>query len=249
MRIAIISDIHGNIFALEAVMQQIRKLSCDAIVNLGDILYGPISPLETYEFLQTVGCITIQGNQDRDLYQANSEQIATNPTLAWNLERLGKEAIHWLRSLPTSFVLDDIFICHGSPDNDCIYLLEDIDTGFPRVRTDRAIQQRLADVTAPVVLCGHSHLPRTVWLESGQLVVNPGSVGLPAYQDLEPKPHIMETCSPHARFSVLEKARDGWQVTEHRIAYPHREAALLARDRGRPDWAYALMTGRAVVRN
>ena len=67
-----------------------------------------------------------------------------------------------------------------------------------------------ADRLRPLILCGHTHLPRVVALSSGQLVVNPGSVGLPAYADDAPVAHAMQTFSPHASYAILESGPSGW---------------------------------------
>ncbi|GAA4931050.1 metallophosphoesterase family protein [Halioxenophilus aromaticivorans] len=248
MRIALISDIHANVFALEAVLNAINNQGCDLVINLGDILYGPISPRETFEYLEANNCLTIKGNQDDDIIIAARQSSAQpNPTLAWVLEQLPSRAVQWLAELPDEITLEEVYVCHGAPGNNCLYLTEDVSTGLPYPRSDANIQQHLAGTTQPVIVCGHSHLPRAIWLESNQLVVNPGSVGLPAYRDDLPHPHAMETFSPHARYCLLDKTQHGWQVSQQQVPYPHLEAAKLARSRNRPDWAYALMTGRAVV--
>ena len=81
--IAAISDIHSNVFALEAVLKDIKQRNANQIVNLGDILYGPIAPKATYELLMEYqkDIITIRGNQDRQIYEATTADIDSNPTL------------------------------------------------------------------------------------------------------------------------------------------------------------------------
>lgn len=81
--IAAISDIHSNFFALEAVLKDIKQRNANQIVNLGDILYGPIAPKATYELLMEhqKDIITIRGNQDRQIYEATTADIDSNPTL------------------------------------------------------------------------------------------------------------------------------------------------------------------------
>ncbi|ERL54551.1 metallophosphoesterase family protein [Psychrobacter aquaticus] len=81
--IAAISDIHSNVFALEAVMADIKNRDVDQVVNLGDILYGPIAPKATYKLLMTYrdDIVTICGNQDRQIYEATEADIAANATL------------------------------------------------------------------------------------------------------------------------------------------------------------------------
>jgi hypothetical protein len=87
-----------------------------------------------------------------------------------------------------------------------------------------------------------------VKLASGLLIVNPGSVGLPAYDDAHAYPksryHRVENGSPDARYAVLERAPDGWVCQLISVPYDHESMAALADQRGRPDWAHALRTGR-----
>jgi diadenosine tetraphosphatase ApaH/serine/threonine PP2A family protein phosphatase len=161
------------------------------------------------------------------------------------MDELGGEAVEWLKSLPPSAVVDgEIFLCHGTPSSDTTYLLEDVSSGGPVVRTEGEILELLGGVGEPVILCGHSHVPRIVKLMNGQMVVNPGSVGLPAYDDDLPVRHFMETYSPHASYAVLEKTAAGWEVTLHRVVYDWDEAALQAKRIGANDWAVGIATGR-----
>jgi hypothetical protein len=77
-------------------------------------------------------------------------------------------------------------------------------------------------------------------------VVNPGSVGWPAYEDDEPVPHRMEAGSPHARFAVVDDVSGRWEVSLLAVEYAWEEAALMAESFGRADVAAALRTGRVV---
>ena len=94
------------------------------------------------------------------------------------------------------------------------------------------------------LVAGWTHVPRLVALPGGRLVVNPGSVGLPAYTDDRPHPHAMEAGSPHARYAVLEEREGGWTVELVAVPYPFQEAAATARRNGRADWAEWIATGR-----
>jgi diadenosine tetraphosphatase ApaH/serine/threonine PP2A family protein phosphatase len=107
------------------------------------------------------------------------------------------------------------------------------------------IMAYLHDVPEELVLCGHSHVPRVVWLPDGRLVVNPGSVGIPAYDEELPYPHIMEAGSPHARYAVLTGQPHGWMVEQVAVPYAWGEAAAVARQNGRDDRARWIETGRA----
>ena len=245
MRIAALSDIHGNVFALQAVLDDVQRHSVDLVVNLGDIFYGPIAPRATYELLVDRKIVSILGNQDRQLHETAAAGIAANATLQFVLADLGGEPLDWLRSLPADDEIDGgVYLCHGTPTDDTDYLLEDVATGRARLRPDGDIVTRLAGRTAKLVLCGHSHLPRTVALSSGQMVVNPGSIGLPAYTDDDPVAHAMETCSPHASYAIIEDSARGWTVQQVKVAYDHRRAAQAAIEHGRRDWARFLTTGR-----
>ena len=236
-RTAILSDIHGNVWALEAVLDHASRRAVDRYLNLGDIVYGPLAPRRTFERLQTLGAITIQGNQDREIYESSPD----SPTLRYVIDDLGPDAIAWLRALPKTAVAGDIFACHGSPSSDVEYLLEDVRSGAPLLRDAAAIADDLRGIAQPVVVCGHTHHARVVRLRNGRLVVNPGSAGLPAYDDDHPVYHAMESDSPHASYAIV----DGANVEIHRVAYDFEPAVDAARRRGRDDWAQWLATGRA----
>jgi predicted phosphodiesterase len=246
MKIGGLSDIHGNVLALKAALADAKRRTAERFINLGDILYGPLKPRDTFELLQTIDAVTIQGNQDRDVYQATATQIENNPTLAYVINDLGPEPIDWLRSLPKTLTFaDEIFACHGSPRSDMVYLLEDVTRGHPVVKAEEAIQKELDGFGFPVILCGHTHIPRVVQLSSGSLVVNPGSVGVPAYDDDLPNYHAMQNYSPHASYAVVEKSERGWSVELLKVPYGHALAAEQARRQGRDDWARWTATGRA----
>ena len=115
----------------------------------------------------------------------------------------------------------------------------------PRLRTTNDLKDRLSRVKQSVVLCGHDHTPRTVSLPNGKLIVNPGSVGLQAYSDDQPYPHVVETGAPHARYSIISDCEGSWQVEEEAVPYEWDIAAAVAENNGRHDWATWLRTGRA----
>ena len=133
------------------------------------------------------------------------------------------------------------------PSDDRIYLLEDVASGLPIVREDAVIAHHLEDVNYPVILCGHSHIARVVQLSSGQLIINPGSVGVPAYDDDVPNYHEMQNHSPLASYAVLEKQDSSWQVDLLKIPYDVDSAVEQAQRQGREDWAYWIKTGRVAT--
>jgi predicted phosphodiesterase len=248
LKFAVLSDIHGNLWALTAVLEDAKRRGITHFINLGDILYGPLKPLETYALLRTIDAVTIQGNEDRDVYEFEQSRGETHPTLTYMLQELDEEPVQWLRSLPkTTVVAEEIFACHGIPSNDLIYLLEDVSSGFPSVRDDTAILNYLEGISYPVILCGHSHITRVVQLSSGQVVINPGSVGVPAYDDDVPNYHAMQNYSPLASYAVLEKQNGIWQVELLKIPYNVHLAVEQAQRQDREDWAYWIKTGRVAA--
>lgn len=247
MQFAVLADIHGNALALEAVIEDALRRGVTEFVDLGDVLYGPLEPRRVYDLLANVNLIAgVSGNQDRLVAAATDP--TSNPTLDFVRNDLGPQPIDWLRSLPsTAIVLNQVLLCHGSPLSDTCYLLEDVAGGRPLVRAEAAIRSDLAGYEGfELILCGHTHVPRLVQLRNkGPLILNPGSVGLPAYDDSAPVPHYMETHSPHACYAIVEKRTGaGWHVSFHRVPYDWDAAAAQARRLGREDWARGIESGR-----
>lgn len=101
----------------------------------------------------------------------------------------------------------------------------------------------MAGAEAALIACGHSHLPRAVRSASGCLIVNPGSVGLQAYDDDHLHYHVMQNGSPDARYAIVERSGRGWSAALIAVPYDWQPMAALAERNGRPDWAHALATG------
>lgn len=243
MRIAIVSDIHGNLPALEAVVEDIARRGADAIVNLGDSLSGPLMPLETAQFLMAQDWVQLAGNHERQLLTLPAEK--RGPSDAFAHARLGAKEFEWMASLGhTHRFSADVMLCHGTPNSDLEYFLETVEPENFRAATQAEIDARLGDVDAALIACGHTHVPRAVHASSGQLIVNPGSVGLPAYDDIHPYPHAVETGSPKARYAIVEQRDGEWTARLIAVPYDHTAMATLALKHQRPDWACALATGR-----
>jgi len=241
--LAIIADIHGNRWALEAVLQDIDRRGIQQIVNLGDHLTGPLDPAVTADLLLERGMPSILGNDDRVLF---SPLEKLSPSQRYTREQLTDAHLNWLHTLPaTAVVADEVFLCHGDLF-DSPYLLEQVETsGVIVLRSTREIEAGVANIAQPVILCGHSHLPRAIYLPLGKLIVNPGSVGLPAYTMETPVPYAMESGSPHAKYAILSKVSNGWQVEHVIVPYDWEQAANIARNNHRLDWAEWLASGRA----
>lgn len=254
MRFAAISDIHGNLPALEAVLADIAREGVDATVNLGDIVSGPLWPAETADRLMALNLPTLAGNHERQVLTHSPDKMGASDRHAH--EQLAPRHRAWLASLPAMLQWrDDVLLCHGTPTSDLTYWLETVTEDYepgrsPGVRaaSPTEVLQRLGDamhgVVQGLILCGHTHVPRCERVADGRLIVNPGSVGLQAYDDVHPHPHIIETGSPQARYALLTQAPTGWQVELRSVDYDFEAAAQQAERNGRPDWADALRTGR-----
>lgn len=233
MRIAVLADAHGNLLALEAVLADMRAQAPDLVINLGD-LFAQIA----------LGCPTLAGNHERNLLEGDD----TSSSVAFARPLLSAAHMRWTRSLPKTLRLVDgeVFACHGSPaGGDLDYLLEDVGSGRAVLAPDDAIRPRLAGIgSARLVLCGHTHMPRVVQL-GAVTVVNPGSIGMPAYTDDNPVPHAIETGAPHARYAVATRGPGGtWSVDLRAVVYDWNRAAQQAQKNGKPSVAHWTLTGR-----
>lgn len=242
MKIALISDIHGNLPALESVIKDIQTRGVDLIVNLGDTLSGPLFPLETAQYLMSMDCVNISGNHERQLLTLPIEKMGASD--AFTYAQLGENELAWIKSHPASLELtDEVYLCHGSPRRDTEYFLETVSESGIRVASASEVAERLGNIASPVVACGHTHLPRVVKTTKGQMIVNPGSVGLPAYDDKYPFSHNVETGSPDARYAILEKKNESWLSMQISVPYNFKSVVELAKKRNRMDWAIAMETG------
>ena len=242
MKIAAISDIHGNLLALDAVLADIAARGADLIVNLGDILSGPLLPAETAERLMALDLPTISGNHERQVLTMDPAEMGASDRYAFDCITAGQR--RWLAELsPVLRPTRDVFLCHATPHNDVDCYLEDIVDGELRPATLASIEQRTGACDASLIFCGHSHIPRLAHLSSGQIIVNPGSVGIQAYEGRHPSPHTVEIGSPHARYALSAQSPAGWTVEFIAVPYAWDTAAQLARQRARPDWDRALSTG------
>lgn len=242
--LAVLADIHGNALALEAVLADIKQRGLSRMVNLGDTFYGPLDPASTWEILRTMDIPAVLGNQDRVLLDGGPDWEPL-PAFQACHEGIGQQGLDWLASLPATMTLDDdILLCHGTPANDCAYLLEDVTTGLPATRDCQDILNDILPHTAgSLVLAGHSHHAGLTNC-ADITVVNPGSVGLPAYDDDTP-PHIMASGSPHARYAIVTSGPTGWEAEFVTVEYEWERAARTAAANGREDWARWLRSGMA----
>ena len=242
MRIAAISDIHGNLAAFEAVLRDIQARKVESIVNLGDVLSGPLFPALCADRLMPLALPTIRGNHERQLLTLQPEDMG--PSDQYAACCLAPTHRQWIADFPVSFWLSpDVLLVHGTPCSDIQYFLETVDENGLRPATINEVKSRAGNTPARLILCGHTHLQRSFALDDGRLIVNPGSVGLPAYLDQQPFPHKVESGSPHARYAIVEKTNNQWSAEMIAVDYDWESAAITAAERGRPDWEQALRTG------
>ncbi len=238
MKIAVFTDVHGNRFALEAVLADISSFKPDLILNLGDTVLGGADPVGALKLQLECGALTVRGNAD--------EAVAN---LVPDLEPEQLEVVNWLRGLlsendlkileqlPTMLevVNGEILACHGNLETPWDFLMLRDD---PQSFTDYASPEQLLSriqkyPKAKVVLCGHSHRARIV--EAGGVqFVNVGSVSRQPDGD------------PRARWALLEKHENGLQV-EHKFTPYDVEAAATWALENAPDGileAQKLRSGR-----
>ncbi len=136
-----------------------------------------------------------------------------------------------------------VFLCHGTPEKDNEYLIEDLFPGYVGIKDFDNLFAYIKRIKEDIIICGHSHCPRLVEVHN-KVLINPGSVGLPAYTDNQPVPHRMENFSPKARYCILD-LKNGCNVEQIAVSYDHESAARQAENNNRPDWARWLRTGIA----
>jgi diadenosine tetraphosphatase ApaH/serine/threonine PP2A family protein phosphatase len=243
MIFAAIADIHGNCAALEAVLRDIERLGITDIVNLGDCFSGPLDAGRTADILVGQAIPTVRGNHDRALIDRSFEEMGDWEKPAY--QQLSQAQISWLEALPFDLVFKEVaYCCHGSPVDDLGYWLEQLaPEGFLHQRALAEIEALADGIKQPLMLCGHTHIARTVQLSDGRLIVNPGSVGCPGWKDTEPFYHQVEAGHPLASYAVLEEAARGWRVYFRLVRYDSAAAGELARANGMPALGKAIATG------
>lgn len=226
MRIAVVTDVHGNLTALEAVVADIRRRGVDHVVHGGDLaLMGP-RPAEVIDRVRELGWPGVLGNTDELLWrpeqQASQRDRAPRLTvlLRWlfeayapdTRERLGSERLAWLRELPTELRVENITLVHASPRDLWRAPLPDAD--------DKELETAYGQLHAATVLYGHIHRPFTRSL-TAMAVANAGSVGMPWDGD------------NRACYALV----DGVEVEIVRVAYDIETEARELHASGHPDAA------------
>jgi predicted phosphodiesterase len=219
VRVAALYDVHGNLPALDAVLDEVDAAGADLIVFGGDVAWGPL-PRETVERLQDLDqrARFVRGNADREVAAGADESSGLDEATArvnlWCHRELGRVQLDWLAGWPLSVVVEvdglgPVLFCHGSPRRD--------DESITSATTDAAIVQMLTGVAERTVVCGHTHA-QFERRAGNHRVVNAGSVGLPFGE-------------PGAYWVLL-----GPDVSLHRTDYDLDEAARFFRAKAGPSW-------------
>ncbi|MGP4009059.1 metallophosphoesterase family protein [Streptomyces sp. 4N124] len=219
-RVAVLSDIHANIPAFEAVLAEPDVAAADLVVLCGDLTWGP-QPQETYERILALGerALCVRGNADRYAAEiGTAARVADTPRQSWIAAQHSPEAIDFLTRVPFGVVVEidglgPVHFCHGSPRSDH----ELVTPGTPSERFARLS----AALDARVLVTGHSHLQfdRVV---AGLRSVNPGSVGLP-YHSGEPGTAYWALLGPDVRLRAARYDVRDAVARAHRAADPDAE--------------------------
>ncbi|CAM3190959.1 metallophosphoesterase family protein [Deinococcus saxicola] len=216
MRVAVISDVHGNAFALEAVLADIRAAPPDLIINLGDQIEGSADPARAAALQAELGAIEVRGNNEEKLWPGGRRAKISKEIGAWLATQMDAAALARLAALPlTAHALDGrLFACHGTPQSAWDMLLwhwEDEPergpgAGYYRARDPRELRAIIEPLNAEVVLCGHTHRAGATRV-GDTLVVNSGSVSDQVDGD------------PRARWTLLEERGGHWTADFRAVTY------------------------------
>jgi predicted phosphodiesterase len=219
-RVAVLSDIHANIPAFEAVLAEPDVAAADLVVLCGDLTWGP-QPQETYEQILALGgrALCVRGNADRYAAEiGNGARVAGTLRQSWIVAQHSPEAIGFLTRVPFGVVVDidglgPVHFCHGSPRSDH----ELVTPGTPSERFARLS----AALDARVLVTGHSHIQfdRVV---AGLRSVNPGSVGLP-YHSGEPGTAYWALLGPDVCLKATRYEVSAAAALAHRAGDPDAE--------------------------
>lgn len=224
MKLALISDIHGNYHALEAVLEDIGRLKADRICVLGDLVFkGPL-PERCVQRIKELETVVIRGNIDEltglneiqpGFAKSPEHEAALRREMEWTRARLSPEELDYLANLPFSREVElqpglKLRLVHANPDNV-------LDIILPTDDEEKVLSRMFRGTDARLVAYGHIHLPYVRFI-GGRAVVNTGSVGLPF------------DGNPAASYAVIEteaSAAPGFSAAIRRVPYD-LEAAVAA---------------------
>jgi putative phosphoesterase len=231
MRIAVLSDIHGNLLGLDACLTDLESQGgADGVVIAGDLCLDGPKPKKVLQRLEEIGAACIRGNTDRYLSEDTAGEAfepAELAQIAWTRREVGERWLSWLKELPFALRIgeDDnqLLIVHANPKSDDEHIWPDAD--------EAALERLIGDVGATAIAFGHLHLHYVrVW--RGKLLVNVASAGLPKDGD------------PRAGYAIFTEREGGWQVKHRRVAFDTKRVATQLVDCGIPESAELIATLR-----
>ena len=220
LRVAIISDVHGNAFALEAVLNDLQTASPDVIINLGDQVEGAADPARAYELQAALNAVEVRGNNEEKLWPNGRRNPLSQLYGEWLETRVSPADLARLAALPLTANVDNLLACHGTPDSAWDSLLwvwqPDAAGGFYRSRDPRELRRMLEPLGAGVVVCGHTHRAGSTRV-GDTLVVNAGAVSDQVDGD------------PRARWTLLERRAGRWTADFRSVPYDIAAAVAWAK--------------------
>ncbi len=221
MRIAVISDIHANLTALEAVATDIRGSKADVVVCLGDITTLGPRPRACLQIIRDLKCRCVMGNHDAfmvdpDLLHTYTDSPMIADLVNWARSRLSREDLdfihsfdHCIKLVPDSSARWLFF--HGTPKNFMADILSET--------TAAQLDDLFGKETAELMGCGHTHI-QMLRQHKGTLIMNPGSVGLPFKEYVRGKrPQLLD----HAEYALVSKKGGNLEINLKRIQYNREE--------------------------
>jgi putative phosphoesterase len=215
MRLALISDIHANEVALRAVLAEIRRIGVDQVICLGDVATLGPRPNAVIEILSEIGCPCIMGNHDEflldpELIRTYSTSQVVVDSVDWSRSRLSRAELDFLRGFERRSEIplsgqSTVQLFHGSPRSH----MENILASTP----PEALDEMLAGATAVVMAGGHTHI-QMLRQHHGNLLVNPGRVGLPFKDYVNGRAPTLLT---HAEYATIEDSNGVIAVTLRRV--------------------------------
>ncbi|GHG07683.1 metallophosphoesterase [Deinococcus piscis] len=228
LRLAVLSDVHGNAFAAQAVIQDIRACSPDLTVNLGDQVWGQADPLRALELQRGLDAVEVRGNNDelleRPLDDLPEHKRALGNWLAATLPLTERKRLATL-PLRAALVGGEVLASHGTPATpwDSLLLHFDYDTRLFRRRSESELSERLQGFGGHrVYLVGHMHRADTRTV-GDTLLVGTGPVNWPNDGDRR------------AAWTLLERRGGQWQAEHRRVTYDWDAAARWIRESGAPE--------------
>lgn len=219
MKIAVISDIRSNIYALEAVLDDIKNRNVDVVLNLGDSFYGAIAPKESYNLIRKSSFINICGDKDREILEASLAQLEENNLLKYVYSDLGEEVLYFIQDLPFEKLIgEDFYMIHGTYFNDMDSLFKGISNN--KQREDSEIIKLTDDIKSNFIFCSNSNEAKVITLNTGQVVITPGNLGVSMDNEIV----------KDASYAILSIEENQYEVQLLKVNYDYMNALEKAKN-------------------